>query len=559
MNLERATQEFLTSTIPAESKAEFIRLLKMNAQGRADICFFAEEMLGVPLNDFQRKFLTNTTTPRALWMEKLGIELDATDGMLYGRNIAYPSNQVGKTVMIAVKHIWFNYYKIGLDLDASLITKAYYATLNISPHSRQVKQCFSYVKDLLNEQFIIDEGGKKRLNKLCPMLKGFLMGDNANLGELRFVNKSVMYSVPVGQDQASSLAGAQFGYISYDECAQSLHLEAELGAKIMSRLIKYGCALDLISTPEVDSPSHQYYFHIVREGIEGKEGWWACGATLDDNKFIPEAQRNRIKADLLRTDKIKYRQVVFGEFVSSGKRFFDPQEIENLWRMPGKKTCVVGHKYILVADWGMSDTGDSSVFYVLDYSNYQMGGKIELVGHEEVKGGSPQMQFALLRTLYEEYTYCAEDGVTMHKPKFLMDAGALGGVVIKKLLLSLNPKGFDIEKDEALMLLKNAMSDARSFTVSDIDGAILEANPNYGLVQCYYIQKLADQLGIYCIPDDKITQDHVMTLMMGIAFIVKKTPRSPQKHVNITPLASYNRSMIGAQTTPRSPNAKVLW
>jgi len=531
-------KEFLVSTLPESAKSEIIELLELNQRGKNDIIVFSEEILGVPLNGFQKKFLTHTTTPRSQWMEKFGNTIDDIGGYLFGRNIACPSNQVGKTVMIAVKHLWFNYYKIGLDLEENLIDKAHYQSLNVSPHSRQVKQCYNYVKEILSEQFIIDEDGKKRVNSLHALMKDFLVGENSTLGELRFRNKSVFYTVPTGQDQAASLAGAQFGYISYDECAQSIHLENELGAKIMSRLIKYGVALDLISTPEVDSQSHQYYLHIVKLGFEGKEGWWALNATLDDNIFIPKAQRERAKADLLSTNKQKYRQVVFGEFISGGKRFFEPAEIERLWQLTGKIACKNNNQYLLVADWGMSDTGDESVFYIIDYTNWFISGKISIVNHEAIRGGSPYMQFALLRTLYDAYTWYEEDGVTVHLPIFLMDANALGGVVIKKLLSELKPKGFNIEKEEALMLLKKEMSLNRDYYESEVDGAVIERNPNFGSISSYYIEELSNQLGTYHLDDKKIVQDYVMVLMMGVSFISKKFPKEFKK-VQMNRLAGY--------------------
>lgn len=550
---ESALKDFLVSTLPIEAKVEIIALLELNQRGREDITVFAREMLGVPLNPFQEKFLKYTTTPRALWLEKHGVAVDDIGGYLFGRNIACPSNQVGKTVMIAIKHLWFNYYKIGLELEDTLIDKAHYQTLNISPHSRQVKQCYNYVKEILEERFIIDEEGKKRVNKLSALMKDFLAGENSTLGELRFRNKSIFYTVPTGQDQAASLAGAQFGYISYDECAQSLHLENELGAKIMSRLIKYGVALDLISTPEVDSPSHQYYMHIVRLGLVGKEGWWALNGTLDDNIFIAKEQRERAKADLLSTNKQKYRQVVFGEFISGGKRFFDPKEIEQLWRISQKQACVQGHQYLLISDWGMSDTGDESVFAVFDYTNWFIGGKISIVNHETIQGGSPYMQFALLRTLYDAYTWYEEDGVTAVPPKFVMDANALGGVVIKKMLATLKPKGFNIEKDEALMLLKKEMSAGRDYYESDVDGAIIEKNPDFGSISCYYIEKMSEQLGAYHLKDEKLTQDFVMVLMMGVAYIVKKFPKQLKK-VEINHLAGYNAQV----SQPRTSSVRTI-
>lgn len=489
-------------------------------------------------------------------MDTFGDAIEDIGGFLFGSNISAIGNQSGKTVGIAIKHIWFNKYKKGMDLDANLINQAHYATLNISPHSRQTKACYQHVKDILNGQFIIDEDGVKRLNTLSPLMKDFVVGDNVNLGEIRFANKSVMYSVPTGQDQASSLAGAQFGYISYDECSQSLHLKDELGAKILSRLIKYGSCLDLIATPEVDSPSHQYYLHIVRLGMRKLDGWWALtGMGMDDNKFIPKEQRERAKASLLATDKKRYRQVVHGEFVTSGKRFFDSSEIENLWKLTGKKNMQTGGKYLLVADWGMADTGDLSVFMVFDYTSFHINGKIDIVNHESIQGGSPQMQFSLLRTLYEQYTWYDEDGVTAHPPTFLMDAEALGGVVIKKLLVLLKPRSFEIDKDEALMLTKGAMSKGRDYYESEVDGAVIEKNPDYGIVRCYYIDELNEQAGMFHIDDKKLTTDFIITFVMGVSYIVKKMPKTDAKKININPLAGYNASI---SQNGRSSQPKIL-
>lgn len=542
---ERDLSEFLTTdALDAGQRGEFVRLIELAQRGRRDICAFAEEILGMPLNDFQRQYLSRTTTPRSEWPDKYGTDpADSIGGMLFGKNIACPSNQVGKTVMTAIKHVWFNFYKIGMNLDADLIGEAYYSTLNISPQSRQTKACYSYVTDILGARFVIDEDGVKRTNVLSPLILGFLVGENSNLGELRFANNSVMFSVPVGHDQASSLAGGQFGFISYDEAAQSLHLQSELGAKVLSRLIKYGCGLDLISTPEVDSPSHQDYMRFVNQGLAGKEGWWALQGNLDQNRFIPRLQRERIKADLFSTDKQKYRQVVFGEFVTGGKRFFDSAEIMNMWRLSGKQPMYPGHKYLLVADWGMSDQGDDSVFMVFDYTNWLADGKIYLVDHEKVKGGSPTMQFALLRTLFEKFSYEDDDGRQV-RPVFLMDDKALGGVVIRKMLVAMNPKGFSIEKDEALIMTKQEMGRGRECVESELDGSVTDMNPEYGAIRCYFVEELNTQLGTYHVDDRKITQDFVMVLMMGVSYIVRKFPRrTGTKSAFPTALAGYNASV----------------
>lgn len=546
----------LTSAdLGADAKAAFVKLIGEEIRGRTDIVFFAENKLGVPLNDFQKEWLTKTTTPRRLWEERFGIPMPEED-FEYGRNISAIGNQSGKTVATAVKHIWFNYYKIGMELPGDMIDTTFYATLNISPQLRQTRACYNYIVDILSGDFMIDEEGVKRLNALHPTMQGFLAGQNMNLGEIRFANNSVMYSVSTGHDQASSIAGLQYGYISYDEASQSLHLQEELGAKILSRLIKYGCCLDLIATPEVDSQSHQFYFNLVRKGQKKEDGWWALtGMGIDDNRFISRAQREKAKSAILKTDPIKYRQVVRGEFVSGGKRFFDVDEIAQLFQLGGPKPYIEGHKYLISADWGMSDTGDQSVFMVFDYTSWAVGNRIELVNHEATKGGTPQQQFAFLRVLYDMYTGTAENGAQI-LPTFVMDANGLGGVVIKKLLLALRPIGYNIEKDEGLFLTKNAMGHGRKYHSDGVDGAIIEENPDYGVVRSYYIEELSQQLGLYHVEDKKLDTDFVMAFMMGVSYIVQKVPKGTASPSTISMLASRRANIsnpVGRKTFTARP------
>lgn len=547
--IEAAINQFWLSEMAPDAKREFLSLIRLSQECRTDVVKFSEKMLGVGLNDFQRAFIERSTTPRREWMEKYGVESSDIGGLEFGRNIAVPSNQSGKTVALAIKHIHRCYYKIGLDLDEKLIDKAGYMTLNLSPHSRQAKQAFGYVKTILAGNFIIVEEDKKSQNKLCPLLKEFIVGENSTLGEIRFRNGSIFYTVPTGHDQGSSLQGAQFGYISYDEVAESDHLENELPARIMSRLIRYGTGIDLAGTPVAESRSQMYYRRIVGKGLKCQDGWWAITGTLDQNKYIPKEQRERAKAELMATDRNKYRQVVLGEFISSGTTFFDPAEIDHMYSMNGPESCIRGRKYAVVSDWGMADSGDPSVHYVFDYTEWVSKGKIRRVNHETVTGGSPHIQLAVLRSLYDAYTYQVEGQENVTKPLYVMDAGAMGGVLIKKLLADLSPKGFDVPKDEALMILRKAMSEGRRSRTVELDGSTVEENLNYGSIESYFIPEEAEQLGVYHIDDLKIKQDYVMTLMMGIATLYKKFPRAQIGTLSkgIDRLASYEQRGPGRQ------------
>ena len=87
------------------------------------------------------------------------------------------------------------------------------------------------------------------------------------------------------------------------------------------------------------------------------------------------------------------------------------------------------------------------------------------------------------------------------------------------------------------------MSKGRDYIESEVDGAILEKNPDYGIVRSYYIDELNEQAGSYHVEDKKLTTDFVMTLMMGVSYIVKKHTNMSGKKVNINPMAGYNASI----------------
>ena len=121
-----------------------------------------------------------------------------------------------------------------------------------------------------------------------------------------------------------------------------------------------------------------------------------------------------------------------------------------------------------------------------------------------------------------------------------MDAEALGGVLIKKLLILLRPKSFEIDKDVALIETKGVMSRGRDYVESEVDGAIIEMNPDYGALRSYYIDELSEQMGSYHIEDKKLETDFVMTVVMGVSYISKKMPKHSTNKVEMNHLAGYN-------------------
>lgn len=529
--------------------------------GKTDPVYFAENLLDVKLHPAQKVWLWMTTKTqldkafetgltlndqyRTLWKDRTEFDSLTAKNPDMSKNILVPSNRWGKTMVTSVKHIWYNFYKIGVRGSPDQKRKVPCGTLNLSPHSNQCEAGFNYVVSILLSNFIYTcEVDGKIVSKVNECKIGdFYVSDNQQKRTVIFRNNTFYKTIPTGEDQASSLAGNPYLYISYDECAQSLHLKAELPAKIMSRLIDFGGPLDLVSTPEVDKPSHQYFFHISKLGTKMEEGWFTLVGKIADNIFLDKKEVNRIIGAIKSTDPAKYRQVAFGEFITTGKKMFDSLAIERLWDGFIPDMPKLGHLYLTVADWGFADTGDPTVFYVLDYTELlderipKHLRKIRISFRESIRGGSPIAVLTRAKILQREW----------NGSKFIHDSSSMGGVIIKKLLQEMNMMqviDFSASGDKMDMLfcLLMAMSQNRK-SVVDAEGKVSELNPDFGILRGYNIPELEEQLGNYQynpdkgVTDKRLEQDDVMALGMGVWWLLRKLMNTTVKQMNFNPLA----------------------
>ena len=99
-SFDSLAKNFLVSTMDAETKQRFVEMIEAERHGREDIVYFSENMLGVPLNEYQKKWLTRTTTPRNKWLQVFNQTIEDIGGFLYGSNVSAIGNQSGKTVGI---------------------------------------------------------------------------------------------------------------------------------------------------------------------------------------------------------------------------------------------------------------------------------------------------------------------------------------------------------------------------------------------------------------------------------------------------------------------------
>lgn len=553
-DVSKMSREELERDLTLEQK-DFLSLVRL---GREDPVLFAEKLLDLRLHDGEKLWLWMTTRTQKDKAFEMGVKLSDAERKLWStreefdsifeknpdflKNILVPSNRWGKTFVTSVKHIWYNYYKKGARGTPDHIRSLRCGTLNLSPHSNQCQAGHNYVVDILLSQFVYNFKGESLRNN-CK-ISNFFVSDNIQKRIVIFNNGTFYKSVPTGEDQASSLAGNPYLYISYDECGQSLHLKEELPAKIMSRLIDFGGALDLVSTPEVDKPSHQYFFHIAKLGLKAEDGWWTLMGKITDNNFLGVKEVERIGNSIKMTDPAKYRQVMYGEFVTTGKKMFDNLLVERIWDGFIPSPVLYGHDYLEVADWGFADTGDPTVFYILDYTELKNVKipphlrKIRIAYKESIRGGSPFAVLTRAKMLQREW----------NNAKFMHDSASMGGVMIKKMLAEMqmtNIEDFSSSGDKSDMLFcLLVVLSANRKTEVDSEGKVKDLNPEFGRLRGYYIPELEEQMGNYQynpdkgVSDKRLEQDDVMCLGMGIWWLERKFLKNTVKSINFNPLAN---------------------
>lgn len=489
------------------SEANKHKLLKKIARGRKNEEYFFREFLGLTVHPGQRMWLRNAN--------KLV-------------NLLTPGNKWGKTAIIAARHIHKNFYKIGTSGAPKDITKVEYQTLVISPVGGQSARTQQYIEQILQSKFswTDNETGAKKNNN-CAIgwfFDSSVRGDNACV---RYANGTRTDIRSVGDDRGSKLQGTDWYYISYDEWTRSYHLEEELDSNILPRLALYGGNLDLLGTPDMDSPSLQTVSDLIEEARHEPERYYFQGGSMYENVFFPEENKQRM-LDGVR-DKEKLKQIIDGEIVISGGKMFNDDMIKALW-VPDAEwiheadmqdewnarlgdiaddkriTDLQGYvytlpeitddyligKYLIAMDWHLSEGGDETIIYVIRYDVFPY----EFCYYLATKRGNPYVKHDKVRNLHKIY----------NNASLVLDSQGVG----KQLqydLDDLQPSCFDSvsqgkEKKTMLTILKN-------FLGYRVDGRVV------GKFKSPYIKNLSKQLGTYREDDRKLRQDHVMTL--GVA------------------------------------------
>lgn len=473
--------------------------------GRHDPVMFTENLLGLNLHSHQKIWLwltTRTQLQKAVDEgKKIGYNLlpiEELEKNEFLKNVLVPSNRWGKTFVTAVKHLWYCFYKIGYEGSAEDLTKIEYTTLNLSSHSEQSNVCFEYCEKILKSEIYYPI---LRTRNNCRI--GFFLGKSTRnpINIMYFNNNSKFSSRTIGEERASNIQGGSQNYISYDECCRSYNLEKEIEPNIMPRLADSNGPLDLLSTPDKDSPSLQYYYELCEMGRSLRDGWFLMTGEYDNNIFIPEDKRTSFK-ERIKDPKV-YEQVVKGNFVFVGGRMFSGEDIKNMWHkdiqyvplpilslinnQPNGLPIEYGHKYITAVDFARSEGGDATVIYTFDYTYkpYKLAYAVRFTG------------VPIMTQVQEISGICK-----YYNSALFFDSTGFGGAIMEDLL-SKQAVGVDFQKGKATALaqLKLDLS----------EGSFACPMPNSDNT----VDELRKELSSYKLEDKKLQTDCVMALAIA--------------------------------------------
>lgn len=461
-------------------------------RGRHDIVYFAYEYLGIKLHPGQIRFLREA------------------DGVV---NVLVPGNRWGKTLTLAVRHIWHNFYKIGVpEGHPDRWKKAHYRTVALAPKTDILETDFRIIKDIMQGSFVVSMEGDPIKTNRCK-ISWYMDESRLRNSPPYFIqfqdNAGIMFST-TGDDKGTSVQGKKFGYGSYDEGGRSYHLQYELKSNLIPRFAEMGAQLDITSTPDQSSPSLLYHYEIFKMGQEGIEGFKSFEGDAHENVFLPQQYFDQIEKSY-GNDPIK-DQVLYGKFVFAGDNLYPKEDIDAAIDEvldPGIR-WQVGHKYIIGIDTAMGE--DEMVFTVLDVpEEITEENPVRVVRQVSAKGNSksPQMHMQDFIDLFEAFNKEKNVRIILEtwngeSARFYLDMpydiqhvtrcfGSWQPEGITSKMVGRNPR--NVKKAEILIALRKLLANH------------LLKIPNES--------NLIKQLSIYREDDNKLPTDRVMSLALA--------------------------------------------
>ena len=474
---------------------------------REDPVFFAEKILGLPLHLGQQAWFKGST-------RKI--------------NILRPGNRWGKTMAEAIKHIWQGMTKpqlAGKVLSEREWLDQPYETLNFGPGYEQAREVPRLVKDIVEGKILFPKHMHKewgRSNR--SQLKGWaIMSDRVDaqmLPSLQFITGAKLL-IRSYSEMGAAFKAKSIAFISGDECADIQELWTFTNITLLPRLVSLGGVLDFAGTPQPEGHDYMRMIEMAQEDMEkGGDSFYTQKGTMYDNTFLDPAEIKKTE-DI--ADPMLRRQIIEGEYVESGDKYFGFERISNAvddsltWLDRG----LDGRKYFISVDFagGKSVWADFTVILVIDYTEEPY----RLVHFFRIQGNKMPipMQYLKVEEIKEKFP-----------GKLIIDGSALGGKNASAFLRHLKQISMDITartKSEMMTSLKTAFDGGQSTKmkrkIDYVDDVLIDKNPFWGLIRMPNEPIMISELQNYRLDDKKLRNDIVVTLAQLIYWIEMRRPK----------------------------------
>jgi hypothetical protein len=433
------------------------------ARGRGDICYFAEEVLGIKLNPGHRRWFKMMVTGDDDW------------SWTYTLTAHVAANQIGKTVGLAIIILWACTYKIGVPFGASeteLKTwlDSPYLWFHLAPSQNQAYHVLNDIRFIIKGAHPAQDVGRTKYGLGFHYPTDMVREDTVATyyQGLYFANGAVC-QFRTTEEKAKAILGYRANGISVDEAAFENHLKAIVNEVLLMRLISTNGPLILVSTPDGINDFYEVV-EMIRQGAVMQEGdtLWLdpphhqglTFSTIADNVGFGVTQEfvDRMEETL---DAATKEAQLRGAFLNPAEAFFVPSDrILKAFtaRLPNEMMPKPGHRYVIF--WDPSVSSDPTACIILDVT------KKPWVGVRMVHERKPRGTDRLLIDIWQTHTFfnAARDDIGRTSWAITgFDATGMGGQMIRQSLKGLTPvkainfAGTSKIKRDAFMNLKTAI------------------------------------------------------------------------------------------------------
>jgi len=299
MQIREIIKQVKPSKIPDEPQNFFEALRR----GKYDPVFFAKYFCGIePFEGFDLE-KNPKLQPGGARTALRGQVAWLTQGLDKPERILSTANRFGKSIIEAIRHLWWLIYKIRRNPKFDKIFE--YRTINIAITMEQAKIVWEEAIKIINSRPQLSWAVERITRKPFPLL----ILSNGQIFTCR------------STDQPANLWGPWYDNASYDEAACEKNPDTTIPL-IKTRLMDHDGQIDYLSTPAY---TKNWFFQLKTKAKLDPKNYYLLTGYQQENPYVSEEARQRFIEGMT---KDQVRVHIYGDDVEAGGLVFKHADIE---------------------------------------------------------------------------------------------------------------------------------------------------------------------------------------------------------------------------------------